>query len=55
MGKYLSRADIAQFCEEHEMLVRDVDSTIGKRWRREFGQLGKWKKLGSESAIMAGK
>ncbi|MEZ2354105.1 class I SAM-dependent methyltransferase, partial [Caballeronia sp. RCC_10] len=25
-----------------------------ERWRREFGQLGKWKKLGSESAIMAG-
>jgi hypothetical protein len=28
---------------------------VAQRWRREFGQLGKWKKLGSESAIMAGK
>jgi hypothetical protein len=32
-----------------------VSRPRGERWRREFGQLGKWKKLGSESAIMAGK
>jgi transposase len=36
-------------------IERRLSEWMKERWRREFGQVGKWKKLGSESAIMAGK